>query len=351
MQYTVFGCGHRDWAATYQAVPTLIDAELEAHGAKRIYPRGEGDARGDFDGQFRAWYGALWESLARELALPASVAESRASGPRFALAFTNRLATSPTITSYSAVPMPVRANRELQRRDGERPSERSTRHVEIALPAGVTYSAGDHLGVLPRNGAELLRRVFARFKLDASVYVTITPERGRQHPPAGRRAGPADRHPGEPRRAAGRRHAPAARDARAAHRRSGRSATGCWRWPATTTTAAPATRAEVLQPRKSVLDLLEAVPVLRPAVRRLPRDAAAAAAPLLLDLLVAAGGPGRAAASPSASSKDRPGAARAPTGASAPTTWPTGRPTARVFALRPQADDPVPARRPTRTRR
>ena len=31
--YTVFGCGNTEWAATYQAVPTLIDAQLAAHGA------------------------------------------------------------------------------------------------------------------------------------------------------------------------------------------------------------------------------------------------------------------------------------------------------------------------------
>jgi cytochrome P450/NADPH-cytochrome P450 reductase len=172
--YAVFGCGHRDWAATYQAVPTRIDADLAAHGARRLYQRGEGDARGDFDGQYRAWYAGLWDALARELSLPASVtAQAAPARPRFSLTFTNRLATSPTITSYSAVAMPVHANRELQRRDGERPSERSTRHLEIGLPAGVSYAAGDHLGILPRNGPALLQRVLARFKLDASLYVTI----------------------------------------------------------------------------------------------------------------------------------------------------------------------------------
>ena len=62
VEYSVFGCGNRDWAATYQAIPTLIDAELEKHGAKRMYQRGEGDARGDFDGEYRAWYGGLWPS-------------------------------------------------------------------------------------------------------------------------------------------------------------------------------------------------------------------------------------------------------------------------------------------------
>ena len=55
-----------DWASTYQAVPTLIDTQLEAHGAHRIHARGEGDARSDFDGQFSEWYQGLWPSLADE---------------------------------------------------------------------------------------------------------------------------------------------------------------------------------------------------------------------------------------------------------------------------------------------
>jgi cytochrome P450 / NADPH-cytochrome P450 reductase len=71
--------------------------------------------------------------------------------------------------------MTIRASRELQHRDGERPSERSTRHLEIALPSGVTYNAGDHLGIVPRNGFDQIQRVLFRFKLDAGLYLTITP--------------------------------------------------------------------------------------------------------------------------------------------------------------------------------
>lgn len=48
VRYTVFGCGNRDWAATYQAIPRLIDSKLAAAGATRLYPRGEADARNDF---------------------------------------------------------------------------------------------------------------------------------------------------------------------------------------------------------------------------------------------------------------------------------------------------------------
>jgi cytochrome P450/NADPH-cytochrome P450 reductase len=71
--------------------------------------------------------------------------------------------------------MTVRVNRELQHRDCERPSQRSTRHLEIALPSGAAYQTGDHLGIVPRNGLDQLRRVLLRFKLDAGLYLIITP--------------------------------------------------------------------------------------------------------------------------------------------------------------------------------
>jgi cytochrome P450/NADPH-cytochrome P450 reductase len=172
--YSVFGCGNRDWAATYQAVPTLIDTELKKHGAEPLYRRGEGDARGDFDGDWRTWYGGLFPSLTTALHLPEGAAQAQAVGSRLLVTFVNKLAASPIIRSYSAVAMTVRANRELQHRDCARPSERSTRHLEITLPPGLDYRAGDHLGVVPRNGLDAIRRVLLRFTLDPSLYVTIT---------------------------------------------------------------------------------------------------------------------------------------------------------------------------------
>ncbi len=172
VRYTVFGCGNRDWASTYQAIPTLLDRELEIHGATRIYPRGEGDARDDFDGQFRTWYAPLWASLAATFALSYSVPEGPR-GPRYTVEVVTSSTPAPVATEYAAQPLTVLVNRELQRRDGPNPSERSTRHIEVALPEGVRYMAGDHLGILPRNNAELVRRVAARFGFAEDVTLRI----------------------------------------------------------------------------------------------------------------------------------------------------------------------------------
>jgi cytochrome P450/NADPH-cytochrome P450 reductase len=172
--YTVFGCGNTEWAATYQAVPEFLDSGLESHGARRVHRRGEGDARGDFDSAYRAWHDGLWSDLAAALDLSADIAEPDATEPRLSISVVNRQVTNPVIMSYEAHPAMVRDNRELLRAS----SDRSTRHVEIALPAGVTYRAGDHLGVLPRNNVDTIRRAMRRFALDAGSYVTIIPNRG-----------------------------------------------------------------------------------------------------------------------------------------------------------------------------
>ena len=179
LAYTVFGCGSTEWAATYQAVPTLLDEQLAAHGGRRVRSRGEGNAVGDFDAAYRDWHGGLWSDLAAALDLPVEVGATVApAGPRLSITLTNRQATNPVIVSYDARPARVRVNRELITALNGKPAERSTRHLEIALPSGTAYSAGDHLGVLPRNGIDLIRRVMVRFGLDAGQYATIIPTSG-----------------------------------------------------------------------------------------------------------------------------------------------------------------------------
>jgi cytochrome P450 / NADPH-cytochrome P450 reductase len=179
LAYTVFGCGSTDWAATYQAVPTLLDEQLAAHGARRVRPRGEGNAAGDFDAAYRDWHNGLWSDLASALELPAEVGAAVApTGPRLSITLTNRQVTNPVIVSYDAHPARVLANRELITAANGKPAERSTRHLEIALAPGTAYAAGDHLGVLPRNGIDLVRRVMVRFGLDAGQWVTIIPNSG-----------------------------------------------------------------------------------------------------------------------------------------------------------------------------
>jgi cytochrome P450 / NADPH-cytochrome P450 reductase len=174
VSYTVFGCGDHDWAATYQRVPKMIDASMEAHGATRIYERGEGDASDDFDGEFRGWYEHLWSSLASALGTSIEVPDGVVTGHRYEVELiTEPAEESSLVAEYDARSMEILANRELQRKTGPHPSERSTRHIELALPEGVSYEAGYHFGVLPHNGEALVRRVLERFELPDDALIRI----------------------------------------------------------------------------------------------------------------------------------------------------------------------------------
>jgi cytochrome P450 / NADPH-cytochrome P450 reductase len=98
--------------------------------------------------------------------------------PRLRLTMENKQTTNPVVMSYRANPSTLIVNRELLRNGQSATDSRSARHIELVLPAGMEYQTGDHLGVLPRNNVDLIRRVMARFGLDAGTYVTINPSGG-----------------------------------------------------------------------------------------------------------------------------------------------------------------------------
>lgn len=50
------------------------------------------------------------------------------------------------------------------------------RHLEIELPSGMSYRAGDYLAVLPGNPLRNVRRAMARFRLPWDTVITISPD-------------------------------------------------------------------------------------------------------------------------------------------------------------------------------
>ncbi|MEK3723220.1 bifunctional cytochrome P450/NADPH--P450 reductase [Paenibacillus sp. FSL H8-0034] len=168
VKYAVFGCGDRNWASTYQHIPRLIDEQLAAKGAIRLAERGEGDANGDFEKQLDDWRAQLWPDVMDKLGLKLNIkADSERS--TLTVQFVSGFVGTPLAESYEAVHTKVSDNRELQGAD----SGRSTRHLEIALPEGVAYQEGDHLGVLPCNRPELVERALRRYRLDSNDHLIL----------------------------------------------------------------------------------------------------------------------------------------------------------------------------------
>ncbi|GCE20055.1 bifunctional cytochrome P450/NADPH--P450 reductase [Dictyobacter kobayashii] len=169
VKYMVFGCGNRDWAATFQAIPRLIDTNLEKFGAERIYARGEGDAREDFDGQFEAWYQPLWKSLFEEFGIEAKLPEPNAVGSAYEVEVIPGMHSHPLIETFGARPARVLLNKELY----SPTAERSARHIEFELPEGVNYRTGFHLGIIPHNSEAMVERVARRFNFASDTYILL----------------------------------------------------------------------------------------------------------------------------------------------------------------------------------
>ncbi|HEY3259959.1 MAG TPA: cytochrome P450 [Pseudonocardiaceae bacterium] len=172
VSYTVFGCGNREWADTFQHLPIFIDERMAALGARRLHDRGAGDAADDFDGQFERWDTQLWPAVGEALGVDVGEQVAATTAPRYRVEFVPGNRQSPFVAAFDARPMPVLISRELTSRlDGV--TGHPVRHIELALPDDVHYEAGDHLGVIPHNGDALVERVTRRFGLDPAAHLWL----------------------------------------------------------------------------------------------------------------------------------------------------------------------------------
>ncbi|MEV5437451.1 cytochrome P450 [Streptomyces sp. NPDC052682] len=179
LKYAVLGVGDRNWAATYQRVPTLIDDKLTAAGATSLLERGAADASGDFAGTVDRWTGDLWSTLLERYG---TVGEEREAdspaeqeGGLYELEDATDSVTGGLAARHGVQPMEVLDAYELV--DMRHGLGRSKRFLRLRLPDGVTYRTGDHLAVLPRNPDGLVQRVADRFGLDLDRTVRLRTRR------------------------------------------------------------------------------------------------------------------------------------------------------------------------------
>jgi cytochrome P450 / NADPH-cytochrome P450 reductase len=180
VRYAVFGCGNSDWAATYQSIPRLLDDQLAAHGARSVYVRGEGDARSDLDGQFETWFAKLAPVATKEFGVDSDFSRSADDEPLYRIEPVAPAAINTVVALGGAAPMKVLVNTELQNKSGANASDRSTRHIEVQLPAGVAYRVGDHLSVVPRNDPALVDSVARRFGFLPADQIRLQVAEGRR---------------------------------------------------------------------------------------------------------------------------------------------------------------------------
>ncbi len=154
VSFAVLGCGNKQWRQTFQKVPQYLFDRMQQLSAQALLPFVGCDADGDFDGMAESFFAKVW-SLLNDKRVGSSV-PSEPEDTRLCYQVEVVNFAGPSVGAVVSTRAPLHAeasylrvleNRELQAAD----SGRSTRHIELALPDGVTYEAGDHLGVFPEN--------------------------------------------------------------------------------------------------------------------------------------------------------------------------------------------------------
>ncbi|MEU0167570.1 cytochrome P450 [Streptomyces iakyrus] len=174
--YAVLGVGDRNWAATYQHVPTRIDERLAASGAGRLLERAAADASGDLTGTVRTFTAALRTALLERYGDP----DATTPDPGPTTAYEVRTLTGGPLDAlaerHGLVPMRVTEVRDLTAPG----HPRRKRFVRVALPDGVTYRTADHLTVLPANAPDLVTRAATALGADLDTVLDIRTTRPRR---------------------------------------------------------------------------------------------------------------------------------------------------------------------------
>lgn len=170
VRYACFGCGHSDWASTYQRIPKLIDEMLPRFGAERIAERGLSDvSKQDTFGDFEAWASShLWPALDSRLDSSREASSTVPEVPTIDLEITGQ-------ERDAHLQQNVQWANVIDTKVLTAPGEPEKRHIEIQLPSNTTYSTGDYLAVLPLNPKEYVRRVMNYFNLPWDGVIIIKP--------------------------------------------------------------------------------------------------------------------------------------------------------------------------------
>jgi len=198
--FAVFGCGNKQWAATYMAFPRRLQAKLESLGAVPLLPLGEGDMNGgEVEAAFAGWNmkrTIAWLQL-NQVPIPDCIRDSL--HPKLPI-YEAMLVLGKTAADISEHEYQPVLDESLERaqnlflkhnkafvadflcnRELIAVSERSTRHIEMQLEPGVTYKAGDHLGVWGANPDEVVADYLRYLNLEKDAVVVLDlPEDPRQ---------------------------------------------------------------------------------------------------------------------------------------------------------------------------
>ncbi len=163
VQYSVMGVGNSDWVSTFHRIPKLIDEKMGALGADAILQAGFTNVKADLIGPFEDWSEEVVKTLL-------SAAGSKVEDDKPTLKVS--IERSTVVKELGDEKMGI--GNILQNRvlaDNSVGPEK--KHMEVRLPHGMKYEAGDYLVVQPRNPDEAVHRVMRHFGYDEQTKISV----------------------------------------------------------------------------------------------------------------------------------------------------------------------------------
>lgn len=148
VKYSVLGVEDHSWANTFHRIPKLVDERLSQLGGRPIVFLHYADVKGDLLGTFDEWSEAVVKGCMEAY----NISVSDRPTPR-ATVETSRL-TKDLVDDKMEVGCVLKNDQLADTSVGP-----AKKHMDIRLPDGMTYQAGDYLVIQPRNPEESVQRV------------------------------------------------------------------------------------------------------------------------------------------------------------------------------------------------
>ncbi|KAF7628789.1 putative P450 family fatty acid hydroxylase [Aspergillus flavus] len=167
VNYSVFGCGHHDWSATFLRIPKATNDLIEKHGGTRLCDMGMADAaNSDMFSDFDTWSELiLWPAINLKFGRASSEGDVQSKSALHVDVSSSMRA--------STLGLQLQEGYVLENKLLTTPDVPAKRMLRFKLPPDTTYQCGDYLIVLPVNPAHVVCRAIRRFNISWDSMLTV----------------------------------------------------------------------------------------------------------------------------------------------------------------------------------
>ena len=168
VDFSIFGCGNSQWQTTFQHFPKSVSDRLKKSGANEFHKRGIGNADEDIEKDFETWKNSLVSTIKGLYPISGDHVSKGDNKPKYVVDIIEHMdPKTPQIVHGEESHFPrflslheKRLNFKIKQKHNlcSNNAGKEVYHIELDLPHGENYTAGDHLGVMPHNPKELIQR-------------------------------------------------------------------------------------------------------------------------------------------------------------------------------------------------